>query len=157
MSAVKRPVAAWLAIVALALHALWPLIAQAKPRSVTLVPICTVAGETHYLQLETGKGDPPHEEHCQLCPMGSVALHAAAEVLLAAVNSSQEISGEEAGSAEKRFISHARPRAPPSFLFVGMTHDQQERKNAEAVALRHRGDRDAAAGRGIVRRGVLLG
>lgn len=38
-------IASWLAALAMALNALWPLIAQAKPRSVTLVPVCTVQGE----------------------------------------------------------------------------------------------------------------
>ena len=41
----------WLAILAVALNALWPLIAQARPKNVLLVPVCTVEGVTHYMEL----------------------------------------------------------------------------------------------------------
>src|SRR3954471_13426423 len=79
----SRRLAAWVAIVAIvamALQALWPLIAQAKPHSSTLVPICTVDGVTHYFELK--KGDTPLEkssaaqhEHCAFCSMdGGAAL-----------------------------------------------------------------------------------
>jgi hypothetical protein len=59
----------------MALHAFWPLLAQAKPRSVTLVPVCTVEGVTHYLELPGGKtpaenGSASHFEHCALCSLG---------------------------------------------------------------------------------------
>src|SRR3954465_4822324 len=71
----NRAIAAYLACIAMALQALWPLIAQAKPRSVTLVPVCTVQGVTHYLELPTGnspleqKSSSQHE-HCSYCSFG---------------------------------------------------------------------------------------
>ena len=45
---------AWLAALAIALHAFWPLLANAKPKSVNLVPICTIEGITHYLEVPGG-------------------------------------------------------------------------------------------------------
>ena len=44
----------WLAILAIALHAAWPLLANARPKSVHLVPLCTVEGITHYLEIPGG-------------------------------------------------------------------------------------------------------
>jgi hypothetical protein len=147
--------ARWLAILAIALQALWPLLSQAKPRSVTLVPICTVGGETHYVELETG-GPAPHEEHCKACPVGAAALASMVHAFALPETISSSFR-EEAACAEPRFISHVRPRAPPSFLFVGMPYDKLERNDEEGIALRDRdAARDAAAGRGVLRRGVLL-
>lgn len=150
-----RRIGTWLAIVALALQALWPLLAQAKPRSVTLVPLCTVAGETHYVEVETGGGGPAsaHEEHCKLCAPGAGL----------AVSSffSMELSGVDETFVEPRGIEKAatvlirHSRGPPSLLAVGMTFDNQERNDEKAIAVRHRAG-DAAARRGVVRRGLLL-
>lgn len=155
MSARLHGMARWLAILAIALQALWPLIAQAKPRSVTLVPICTVAGETHYMELETGSGNASHEDHCKACPVGAAALASRASALVAP-EITFSIPAGEANPAEDRFVSHARSRAPPSFLFVDLNPDKQERNDEKAFAMRHRGARDAMAGRGVVRRGILL-
>lgn len=105
-------VARWLAILAIALQALWPLLAQAKPRSVTLVPICTVGGETHYMELETGGSAPSHEDHCKACPVGAAALASAVSAfVLPEVACS--IPAGEANPAEHRFVSYTRSRAPP--------------------------------------------
>ena len=69
-----RKLGTWLGIVALALQLAWPLLATAKPRSVTLVPLCTVDGVTHYLEVRTGKSpleeSPGHGDHCPLCCLG---------------------------------------------------------------------------------------
>jgi hypothetical protein len=104
--------ARWLAILAIALQALWPLLSQAKPRSVTLVPICTVGGETHYAELETG-GPAPHEDHCKACPVGAAALASAADGFVVPETVFFGVDGE-AVSAAPRFVSHARSRAPPA-------------------------------------------
>ncbi len=152
-----RSFGAWLAIAALALQALWPLIAQAKPRSVTLVPICTVGGETHYVELETGGGDASHEEHCKACPVGAAALASGSQDFFLAATASSAVSAGHASAVDKRFVAYMRSRAPPSFLPVDVNPDLQETKDEEAIAVRHRGARDALAGRGVVRRGVLLG
>src|SRR5260221_4574490 len=71
--AMKR-IGAWLAIFAIALQAAMPLIASAQPRSVALVPLCTVDGVTHYVEVPTGKtpAGPPagHGGHFALCLVG---------------------------------------------------------------------------------------
>jgi hypothetical protein len=147
--------ARWLAILAIALQALWPLLAQAKPRSVTLVPICTVGGETHYVELETG-APAPHEEHCKACPVGAAAL-ASAVAGFALPETALSVFDGGVLSAPFRFISLVRPRAPPSSMSVALISDNLGRKDEQAIALWHRdAARAAAAGRGIVRRGVLL-
>jgi hypothetical protein len=69
-----RKLGSWLGIAALALQLGWPLLAGALPRAVTLVPLCTVDGVTHYLEVPTGK-DPlqhsaGHGDHCPLCFTG---------------------------------------------------------------------------------------
>jgi hypothetical protein len=73
-----RRLGSWLGIVALALQLAWPLIVSAKPSSVTLVPLCTVDGVTHYLELPTGKtpleeSSAHHGDHCPLCFLGHAA------------------------------------------------------------------------------------
>src|SRR5213075_2449872 len=67
--------AAWIAILAVALNALWPLVAQAKPSSVVLVPVCTVGGVTHYIEVPGGKSpaeqsSSAQHEHCKFCSSG---------------------------------------------------------------------------------------
>jgi hypothetical protein len=54
----------------MALNALWPLIAQARPT--TLVPVCTVGGATHYVEVPGGTTpvDSQHE-HCTFCFAGA--------------------------------------------------------------------------------------
>src|SRR2546430_3565281 len=69
----------WLAILAIALHAAWPLIANAKPKSVHLVPLCTVEGITHYLEVPGGTtplddSANAHQEHCSFCFLGMGGL-----------------------------------------------------------------------------------
>jgi hypothetical protein len=72
-----KKLGAWLGMAAIALQIAWPLVAAAQPRSVTLVPLCTVDGVTHYLEVPTGKdssdGSPAHGEHCPLCFVGERA------------------------------------------------------------------------------------
>jgi hypothetical protein len=72
----RRTLPAWLAILAIALQAAWPLVSQAKPREAGhLVPLCSIDGVTHYVEIPAGK--PPVEqrsaifhEHCKLCVFG---------------------------------------------------------------------------------------
>ena len=108
----------WLAILAIALQAAWPLIAAAKPRSVELVPICTVEGITHYVEVPTGKSpvDGVHGQHCAFCTLGVGAL----------LPSHADVRGEKAASEDRVALPvHDSPRsaelivlgarAPPSF------------------------------------------
>lgn len=62
-----KRLAGWLAILAMALQALWPLIAQARPA--TLVSVCSAGGVTH--QIELPDGDSPRAGHCPLCVIGA--------------------------------------------------------------------------------------
>jgi len=68
----RRSLPAWLAIVAMALQALWPLLAQAKPFDpLQSAVICSAAG----MALPAG-GDVPYGgdralEHCKLCLSGA--------------------------------------------------------------------------------------
>lgn len=75
----SRTFAAWLAILAMAMQALWPLAAQARPGDPGLqVPICAVGGEIHYVALP-GPDTPLekraaiHGEHCAFCAFGAEA------------------------------------------------------------------------------------
>jgi Protein of unknown function (DUF2946) len=133
----RRSLAAWLALLAIALQAFWPLIAHAKPRSVTLVPLCTEAGETHDLEVETGGGDGAHAEHCKACPVGAVALASGSlPFFMQFVSSAPHRVAPEA--AQPRFCPYARSRAPPSFLAVEVISDNQEKTNEKGVVLRPR-------------------
>jgi hypothetical protein len=142
-----RRVASWLAISALALQALWPLIAQARPA--TLVPVCTVGGETHYVEIP---GAPaPADKHCELCFVGA-ALPAANAV--PAGDAPSFIAPQAAASLpETSSPLTADARAPPVLLLV--LSDNDDRRNDEtAFALRAaRPD----LGRGVVRFRILLG
>jgi len=78
--------ARWLALAAICLQVAWPLLVNAKPRGVVLVPLCTVDGETHYLEQPAGK--TPFEEcyshgsHCPFCSFDErVGLPAAAPIV----------------------------------------------------------------------------
>lgn len=112
---------AWLAAFAMALQALWPLLAQAKPRSVTLVPICTVDGVTHYYELKGGETpleqrSASHGEHCAFCTLdvGAVvpaALRSFSDVSVPAI----DIAPKQSPFPSSNGFSSARPRAPPSF------------------------------------------
>jgi len=69
----------WLAILAIALNAAWPLIASAKPKSVHLVPLCTVEGVTHYIEVPGGttpldQSANTHHDHCSFCSLGMGGL-----------------------------------------------------------------------------------
>ena len=69
----------WLAIVAIALHAAWPLLANARPKSVHLVPLCTVEGVTHFIEVPGGttpldQSANAHHDHCAFCFLGAGGL-----------------------------------------------------------------------------------
>ena len=123
---------AWLAILAMALQALWPLIAQARP--VTLVPVCTVAGVTHYIELPDGKGPSDvHHKHCSFCVSGPGALPEQRRFS----TDSQDVSYAQPTFArfvlEEALLSAAEARAPPVLPFA-MTFNELRRTNEKAFA-----------------------
>ena len=130
MSGSMQKVASWLAIGAMALQALWPLIAQARPA--TLVPVCTVGGETHYAEVP-GAPAPADSHHCQLCVAGA-ALPCAAVV--AASDAVPFISPDApAFSTTILFPLTADARAPPVLPMVHSNHSRRT-ESEEALALR---------------------
>ena len=76
----RNRTAALLAIFAIALQALWPLLAQAKPNLAgERVPVCTIEGITHYVELPAvdtpvEKRSAAHHEHCKVCVFGAEKL-----------------------------------------------------------------------------------
>ena len=156
----RRRIGLALAALALAVQAFWPLIAQARPRNVNLVPLCTVDGVTHYLEVPGGQTPAEertakHGDHCAFCLFGSdklaapplailvVADAAASAPILSPVLSAKSVKGKD-----------ARPRAPPLSSFVPQANDESRRTNEEASMLG--GAHGAAGERGrLVRLRVL--
>jgi len=96
----------------MALQALWPLIAQAKPA--TLVPVCTVGGVTHYVEVPTGgtPADSQHE-HCSFCFTGAALPLQEVVQGLGAFSFS---SPESCSFSSRGFtLVSAAARAPPAF------------------------------------------
>jgi hypothetical protein len=117
-----KKLATWLGIAAIALQIAWPLIAVAKPRGVTLVPLCTVDGVTHYLEVPTGKApveqSSSHGGHCPLCFVGERAALPARFPLLALDDG---LGTERVAPPASRFVRPTvgprRARAPPAASF----------------------------------------
>jgi hypothetical protein len=117
----RSPIAVYLAVLAIALQALWPLLAQAKPKNVLLVPVCTVQGVTHYIELPSS-GTPVEEhaasqhDHCSFCSPGGD--RAALASFLPPVVSARidETAPRHVAVSEVRSETpySARPRAPPA-------------------------------------------
>jgi hypothetical protein len=124
MSLRRKRVIAWVAATLVALNAFWPLIAQAAPKAPSLlVPICSMEGKTHHVDLSSGKtplGErrASHGEHCKLCVFGSdrtAALPAEAVALLAVVAIVAEPSfARPVPLSEPLSHTPAQPRAPPA-------------------------------------------
>ncbi len=117
----RSPVAVYVAVLAIALQALWPLLAQAKPKNAVLVPVCTVQGVTHYIELPSN-GTPVEEhaasqhDHCSFCSFGGerAALTPFLPPVLAA--RIDETAPRHVAVSEPRSATpySARPRAPPA-------------------------------------------
>lgn len=146
-----RRIGSWIAIVAMALNALWPLISQAKPRSVTLVPVCTVAGETHYLELPAGKTPLEQKssaqgEHCSYCTLSALApalVFPESEKL-----SSVQPASLVAQVVQAPLVLSARPRAPPVLQSTSLNDNSHWRTHEEEDSVvRHLGARASDAGR----------
>jgi len=109
----------WLAILAIALNAAWPLIATAKPKSVHLVPLCTVEGVTHYLEGPGGttsldKSADAHHDHCSFCFLGMGGLLSShADVSLPATSNGDRVAVSEQDSPASPVLLILGARAPP--------------------------------------------
>ena len=145
-----RKITSWLAILAMALNALWPLIAQAKPS--LLVPVCTVAGVTHYIEIPGGTTpvDSQHE-HCTFCFAGAALP---ATPVLHGVNGDSFQSPKAVSFTPRSFsVVSADARAPP-LLPLAHFDNEYGRTNEKAFALRAA---RADLGGSFMRFGILLG
>lgn len=115
-----RRFGSWLAILAITLQAAWPLLANAKPRSVTLVPLCTVDGVTHYLELPASetpleKSSRTHHEHCSFCFLGHLtAVACEPPPSLACEARVERPSAAETPVLGQPYTLSQEARAPPS-------------------------------------------
>jgi len=145
-----RKLTSWLAILAMALNALWPLIAQAKPS--LLVPVCTVGGTTHYVEIPGGTTpvDSQHE-HCTFCFAGAAlpAKHVRHGVEAPSFTSPKAVSF----TPRSFLLVSSDARAPPVFPLAHFDN-QYGRTNEKAFALRAA---HANVGGSFVRLGILLG
>ena len=142
-----RRIAGWLAILAMALQALWPLIAQARPT--TLIPVCAVGEVTHFIEIPLG-GDAPGHEHSTFCFAGAAlpAKHARQGADTLSFTSPKAVSF----TPRSFIVVSADARAPPVFPLARFDN-QYGRINEKAFALR------AACpdvGGSFVRIGILL-
>lgn len=112
-----RKLGTWLGIAAIALQIGLPLVAGSLPKSVALVPLCTVDGVTHYVEVPTGKDlpDTVHGNHCSLCCLGHAAAPAAEAPALPALDARYEPPAAALQrSAPWTFLLGRAARAPPS-------------------------------------------
>jgi hypothetical protein len=115
-----RKLGAWLAVLALALQAGWPLVVAAKPRAVTLVPLCTVDGVTHYLELPAGdtaleKSTKAHHQHCGFCFLGQLsAVPPQQPPALAQHTRAERVAAIATPGFGKLFFTSPAARAPPA-------------------------------------------
>jgi Protein of unknown function (DUF2946) len=117
----RSPVAVYLAVLAIALQALWPLLAQAKPKSAVLVPVCTVGGVTHFIELPAGKApveerSEAHHDHCAFCSFGGerVALSPFLQSIISTRIEEAQPLPVAVCELRSEKSSSARPRAPPA-------------------------------------------
>jgi hypothetical protein len=154
-----KKIGTWLATLAIALNALWPLIANARPKSAHLVPVCTVEGVTHYLEVPGGRSPldsaATQHDHCSFCFSGA-ALATQDSVPFAAEAFTQPPVAAGTSCFSKSSIRLTDARAPPFSPWM-LSLQPPGREHAKAY-LRH-GDGALAAARGgrFMRIGVLLG
>ena len=122
LSRLHRRLAALAAVLAISLQALWPLIAQAQPRVAgELVPVCTVNGITHYIELPAGKTpleerSTSHGDHCKLCVFGSAKAGAVLPLSFAFLFpefSFERVESKALLAPQSRPLVSERSRAPP--------------------------------------------
>jgi len=156
-----RKLGTWLAILAIALQAAWPLVAAAKPRAVALVPLCTVDGVTHYLEVPAGKtplddSAKAHHEHCAFCTLGGGALLSSPARAACAAPPAEHIAprtGVVPPSQERSLHGARAPPIPLSLMLVQRNRGQHE--TAFVVERHCTGAVVADPGACVLRLGVL--
>ena len=108
-----RRCAALAAAFGIALQALWPAIAQARPSDSVLVPICSMDGTRHEIELPIGKTQDG-SEHCKLCLLGDGKTFVVSGISLFILKNLAVQNPESARSSfHPRALIPARSRAPP--------------------------------------------
>jgi hypothetical protein len=108
-----RRCAALAAAFGIALQALWPVIAQARPADSISVPICSIDGTRHEIELPIGKTQDG-SEHCKLCVLGPDKVVVSAELSFSSGNGEAERHVKaEKPNPKSSAVFLARTRAPP--------------------------------------------
>jgi len=119
---IRSRIAAYVAVFTLAIQALAPLLAQLQARSTVLLPLCSVDGATHYVEVPLGadplkQRTPGGHEHCSLCTLGADRLAFLAPLgagLFAGPDAAGDCPSRASPNApESQVLAFARPRAPP--------------------------------------------
>jgi hypothetical protein len=109
-----RRLAALAAAFGIALQALWPAIAQARPADSISVPVCSVDGTRHEIELPVGKTRDDASQHCKLCVLGLDKVFVVPDFAFFPGNEENEKYEEvENQNSRPNTAFLARPRAPP--------------------------------------------
>jgi hypothetical protein len=115
-SRTTRRIAALAAVFGIALQALWPFVAQARPRDAISVPVCSAEGSHRSIDLPIGNPNAGKgAEHCKHCLLGDgqSVLAPGIPAALSPSRESQQVPGTASPFAEQSRHLAARPRAPP--------------------------------------------
>ncbi len=140
----------------MALQAFWPLVAQAKPAN-ALVPVCTVEGVTHYLEVPLpAEHKSTGHQHCAFCVFGS-ALPGHDGAAVGVFDPVSHVYDYFASSApDTDFFAPGDARAPPVLPMVDVDDNHYGRTSETNSALRRTGGAASTEHRGgIVRLGLL--
>lgn len=111
-----RHFAGFAAAFGIALQALWPIIAQARPGDSISVPICSAEGVRHSIELPLGRNQTGKSaEHCKLCVLGDgkAVLHSAVDFVFVPRETSHQVVTPQYPYLERLQLLSAHPRAPP--------------------------------------------
>ncbi len=111
-----RHFAAIAAAFGIALQALWPIIAQARPGNSIFVPVCSAEGTRHSIELPLGKNQTEKgAEHCKLCVLGDgkAVLHSAVDSVFAPREINHQVVAPQRPFRQQLQLLSASPRAPP--------------------------------------------
>ena len=131
-----RRIGVWLAVLAIALQAAWPLLVSASPRSVALVPLCTVDGVTHFLEVPTGKTPAGHShgDHCAFCFVGDRTGLPAHFELLALTDGGAETSAPSSVYLVSKTACKVHGARAPPFSPVVITDHNFGRDNETSLS-----------------------
>ena len=125
-----QSVARWLAVLAISLQVAWPLLVNARPRAVVLVPLCTVDGVTHFIEQPNGKTPleecDSHGKHCPLCFFGErFACAPDARASQPAGRHAQALAAGRAPAVLSSPLGVHGARAPPLSRVVAASNDNE--------------------------------